>query len=89
VCGYGPAGRRPEPEEDRVGGRGNRKGYRGGIDPVASDLACRACIDLRSLVDLASCSGGFLREQLRRFHDDLSQKVMEGSHLLPQETSGT
>jgi hypothetical protein len=44
------------------------------IDPVASGLSCRACIHLHSLVDLASCSGGFSREQMRGFHDLLRQK---------------
>jgi hypothetical protein len=50
------------------------EGYRASIDPVASWLSYRACIDLRSLVDLASCSGGFMREQMRGFHDLLRQK---------------
>jgi hypothetical protein len=50
-----------------------RQGYRASIDPIASGLSCRACIDLRSLVYLASCSGGFLREQMRGFHDLLKQ----------------
>jgi penicillin V acylase-like amidase (Ntn superfamily) len=30
-------------------------------------------MDLRGLVDLASCPGGFLREQKRGFHDLLRQ----------------
>jgi hypothetical protein len=30
--------------------------------------------DLRSVVDLASCSGDFLMEQIRGFHDLLRQK---------------
>jgi hypothetical protein len=42
-----------------------------GIDPMASGLDCRACIDLRNLVDLAS---GSLREQMSGFHDLLRQK---------------
>jgi hypothetical protein len=41
------------------------------IDPLASGLDCRACMHLRNLLDLAS---GFLREQMRCFHDLLRQK---------------
>jgi hypothetical protein len=51
---------------------GKRQGYRATIDPIASELSCRACIDLRSIADLASCTGSFLREQ--SFHDLLKQK---------------
>jgi hypothetical protein len=38
-------------------------------------LGCRACIDLCNLVHLASCSGGFFREQMGGFYDLLRQKV--------------
>jgi hypothetical protein len=48
---------------------GTRQGYQAGNDPIASGLSCRPCIDLRSLVDLSSYSRGFLREQMRCFHD--------------------
>jgi hypothetical protein len=44
------------------------QGYRASIDPIASELSCRACTELRSLIDLASCSGDFLREHMRGFH---------------------
>jgi hypothetical protein len=54
-----------------VSGRGKRKGYQVGINPKASGLGCRGCIDLRSLLDLAS---GFLREQMSGFRDLLRQK---------------
>jgi hypothetical protein len=43
----------------RIVSEGKRQGYRASIDPIASGLSCRACIDLRSLVDLASYSGGY------------------------------
>jgi hypothetical protein len=52
---------------------GTRKDYREGIDPVALGLNCQACIGLRSLVDVALYSGGFLREQMRGLHDLLRQ----------------
>jgi hypothetical protein len=61
-------------------------GYRSNTDPVASVLSCRACIDLRNLVDLASCSGGFLREQMRGFRYLLRKYYMflrnVGSHKI-------
>jgi hypothetical protein len=50
---------------------GTRKVYLVGIEPIASGLDCRACMDLRGLVDPAS---HFLREQMRGFHDLLRQK---------------
>jgi hypothetical protein len=50
-----------------------RQGYRESKDPVASCLTYQPCLDLRNLVDLTSCSGGFLREQMRGFHDLLRQ----------------
>jgi hypothetical protein len=49
--------------------RGTRESYRVCIDSIASGLNCRPCIDLRSLVDLVSCSRCILREQMRSFHD--------------------
>jgi hypothetical protein len=52
------------------------------IDPVA--LGCRACIDLHSLVDL-SCSGGFLKEQMRGFHDLMRQKTNLSVHIVGME----
>jgi hypothetical protein len=54
-----------------VSGEGTRKVCRVGIDPIASGLDCRACMDLRGLVDPTS---GFLREQMSGFHDLLRQK---------------
>jgi hypothetical protein len=53
---------------------GKRLGYRASNDPIASGLSCRPCIDLRSLVDLASYSRGVLRKQMRGFHDLLRQE---------------
>jgi hypothetical protein len=46
---------------------GVRQGYQVSIVPVA--LGCGVCIVLCGLVDLASCSGGFLREQIRGFEE--------------------
>jgi hypothetical protein len=50
---------------------GTRKVYEVGIDPIASGLDYRACMDLHGLVDPES---GFLREQMSGFHDLLRQK---------------
>jgi hypothetical protein len=54
-----------------MSGGGARKVYGVDIDPIASGLDCRACMDLIGLVDPAS---GFLREQMSGFHDLLRQK---------------
>jgi hypothetical protein len=53
--------------------------YLGGIDPIASGLDCQVCMDLCSLVELVS---GFLREQMRGFHDLLRQKPISLFMLL-------
>jgi hypothetical protein len=42
-----------------------------GIHTIASGLDCRACMDLRGLVDPVS---GFLREHMRGLYDLLRQK---------------
>jgi hypothetical protein len=46
----------PEPVQDCCREGEESQGYQAGIDPMASGLSCRACIDL------ASCSGGFLKD---------------------------
>jgi hypothetical protein len=45
-------------------------------EEVGKRQGYRASIDLHSLVDLASCSGGFLRVQMRGFHDLL--RLLQG-----------
>jgi hypothetical protein len=52
----------------RVSG-GLYQGHREGIDTVASRHVLPIVYDLHSLVDLASYSGGFLREQVRGFYE--------------------
>jgi hypothetical protein len=54
-------------------GRGEIQGYGVSIDPLALVLFLTGAWPL-SLVDLASCSGCFLREQMRGFHELLRHK---------------
>jgi hypothetical protein len=72
----------------RILSGGKRQGYRASIDPIALGLSCQTCIDLHSLVDLASCSGGFMREQMRGFTQNLhgvsSQKTAFFNKLVIQ-----
>jgi hypothetical protein len=52
---------------------GKKAGILGEHWPNSLGAKLLRVIDVSSLVDLASCSGGFLREQMRGFHDLLRQ----------------
>jgi hypothetical protein len=53
-----------------------------GIDTVASRHVLPIVYDLRSPVDLASCSGGFLREQMRGFYELLRERPTSSPFVL-------
>jgi hypothetical protein len=54
--------------EEGVGGLKDQ-GYQAGINTVASQQVLLIVYALHSLMDLASCSRDFLREQMRGFSD--------------------